>query len=1029
MNKKTYLSEIHSNEPESNRSASSVNPMQVALRSKTHHRKEWERSAIAPEIIEANLHSVEPFIPTPYDEGDELPEALYLLNLEADITNADRRNDGRLTDKEMRRFYGKHLTDGGWWSQGFDLITGERSLFGCYKPDSPRWDYEKGKPIKYEHPKGMSSGVFVPAIPKTKAGDIIFRYGEDLFCDWLAFLEKYNGDEDFAIWEFAKSYAIALHITEGYKKASSLISQGFLAVALPGIWNWIDKDAEKYIAFDGKTKRKKELTKLLKPLTNIKREVCLWFDEDTKPSTVHNVTRAQTALGKALSKEGCKVSVAKWESKDGKGIDDAIAANGKQWLEDVYQRRLSLSAWLYWNQKLSHVDRLLNKPFLTKDDLDTASKLMGIKAPKGTGKTEAIANYVDDLIKEGKPVIVLSHRVQLVRALSERFGIDNAYNFRTSDTRGVLGLALCVDSLHQKSQVMFNPQNWDDFTLIIDEVEQVIPHTLISTKTAVADNRTEVLANLSTLCQNASQIILSDADLSDRSLNYISSLTGNCNQKVICNDFQPAQGRKLYNYNTPETWLQALTDHVKQGEKILIPIDAQQAKSKWGAQTIESYLAKLKPDAKMIRIDSKTISNPDHPAFRATEDDRLDDLIINYDIVIYTNVIGTGISIDIKGHFDAVFSCNQGTQSENSTRQFLARLRDDVPRHCFFKKIGVGFLGGGETEARAVKKSQKAKTKQNLAFLKKLEDEALEFDSFESHVNSYCSYVANHNLGMSAYREIVLEGLRREGYDITTVEDISEDDRGELKQEVTGHKESNYSKHCSAIEQAETPSETELETLENKQELTDTQRHQLRKGKLGKLYGVEVDQELIQQDDDGLYPQLALLFWLTVGRDKVEEIDHKKAKKYQEKTAGQGYDPDFNRTQYQAKVTVVEALRLPEFIAMEGQEITNESIDWWWEHITNLVAQHYNTKTAVKRFLGLTLSDKESPIRNLGKLLERVGYSLTYIKQLGENKNRQRVYRIDRVTRHQDQIFAYWLSKLEKEVEPESCETEDSIAA
>jgi hypothetical protein len=979
----------------------------------THHRQEWQESAIAPEIIEVNLRTIPPSSGNAWDMG-EPPEIYDFLFPHDDL---DRRNDGRLTSGGLRKYENRiaanYVASGGWLAQGFDLITGERSLFGCYKPDSPRWDYEKNKPIKYEHPKGMSSGIFVPAIPKTRAGDIIFRYGEDLFCDWLAFLEKYDGDEDFAIWEFAKSYAIALHITEGYKKAASLISQGFLAVALPGIWNWIDKDAEKYVAFDGKTKRKKELTKQISPLTKIKREVCLWFDEDTKLTTIQNVNRAQTCLGKALSKEGCKVSIASWKSEDGKGIDDAIAANGKDWLEKVYEQRLSLSAWLYWNQRLSHVDRIFSKQFLTKHDIDTDCKILGIKSAKGTGKTEAIGDYIQQFINRGQPVLLLSHRVQLVRALSERFGIDNAYNFRISDTKGVLGLALCVDSSHSESQVNFNPNNWDDFILVIDEVEQCIPHTLISKKTAVAEHRTEVLANLSTLCKNASQIILSDADLSDRALNYISSLTGNCNQKVIVNEFQPAQGRKLYNYNTPETWLQVLTDHVKQGEKILIPIDAQRAKSKWGSQTLEAYLNSLGLDLSILRIDSETISNPDHPAFRCTANDQLDSLIGAYEIVIYTNVIGTGVSIDIKGHFDAVFSCNQGTQSENSTRQFLARLRDDVPRHCFFSKIGLGFLDGGETEARSVKRSQKAKTKQNLAFLKKLEDEALEFGSFESHVNSYCSYVAMHNLGMSAYREILVEGLKREGYDIIPVEDISDDDRGEIKQEVNGHRDSNYSKYCSAIEQAPTPSESELEKLENKQELTDNQRHQLRKGKMEKLYGVDVDQELIRQDDDGLYPQLALLFWLTVGRDSIAEADQKKAQAYVEKTSGKGYDPDFNRTQHQAKVQVLEILKIPEIIAMEGQEITNESIQWWWEHIEGLI-EKYNAKTTVKQFLGLSLSEQETPIRNLGKLLDRVGYNLDFVKQLGKNKDRQRVYKIERKTDKQDEIFEHWLSELER---------------
>ncbi|MFP3423387.1 DUF3854 domain-containing protein, partial [Bacillus sp. SIMBA_161] len=75
---------------------------------------------------------------------------------------------------------------------------------------------------------------------------------------------------------------------------------------------------------------------------------------------------------------GCKVSIASWNPEDGKGIDDAIAKNGSEWLEQTYQRRLTLSAWLYWNQKLSHIDKQLRKPFLTKDDLSSTAKLLGV---------------------------------------------------------------------------------------------------------------------------------------------------------------------------------------------------------------------------------------------------------------------------------------------------------------------------------------------------------------------------------------------------------------------------------------------------------------------------------------------------------------------------------------------------------------------------------------------------------------------------------------------------------------------------
>ncbi|MFP3326014.1 hypothetical protein R0K05_23465, partial [Planococcus sp. SIMBA_160] len=74
-------------------------------------------------------------------------------------------------------------------------------------------------------------------------------------------------------------------------------------------------------------------------------------------------------------------------------------------------------------------------------------------------------------------------------------------------------------------------------------------------------------------------------------------------------------------------------------------------------------------------------------------------------------------------------------------------------------------------------------------------------------------------------------------------------------------------------------------------------------------------------------------FWLTVGRNQVAERDKQKADSYLEKTEGKIYAPDFNRTQYQDKVQLLEILKIPEILALEGQEITNGSLDWWWQFI------------------------------------------------------------------------------------------------
>ncbi|PSO50070.1 MAG: hypothetical protein BRC33_04415, partial [Cyanobacteria bacterium SW_9_44_58] len=266
-----------------------------------------------------------------------------------------------------------------------------------------------------------------------------------------------------------------------------------------------------------------------------------------------------------------------------------------------------------------NADKILHKPFLTKGDINPIVKLVGVKSEKGTGKTEALADYIQDYIQAGIPVLVLSHRVQLVRALSDRFGIDNAYNFRTFDTKGALGLA-CVDSLHRQGQANFNPDNWDDYVLIVDEVEQVVSHTLLSDKTAVKDHRVEVLDNLSTLTKNARQVILSDADLSNRSLDYFTSLIGSCSREVIHNTYLPAQGRKLFNYNSPESLLNSLISECEDlelakkegnaaGKNILIATDSQRASSTWSAQNLKLLINQKFPNLKVGIVDSETVGD------------------------------------------------------------------------------------------------------------------------------------------------------------------------------------------------------------------------------------------------------------------------------------------------------------------------------------------------------------------------------------------------------------------------------------
>ena len=86
------------------------------------HWDEWVNgSGVAPEIVGLNVRSLSGTNPHEFLlYSDKLP----------------RRNDGRLSTGYLRRC--EHWEWGGWYGNGVDLLTGDESMWGCFKPDQPR---------------------------------------------------------------------------------------------------------------------------------------------------------------------------------------------------------------------------------------------------------------------------------------------------------------------------------------------------------------------------------------------------------------------------------------------------------------------------------------------------------------------------------------------------------------------------------------------------------------------------------------------------------------------------------------------------------------------------------------------------------------------------------------------------------------------------------------------------------------------------------------------------------------------------
>ena len=985
------------------------------------HLQEWIESTVNPDLIRLNVISLSGVEP--------LDRLLYGLPA------TSRRNDGRLRDKWLKRY--AHCEHGGWWVSGVDVLDKfwSEDLWGQFKANCPRLSFDRRKTIKYEGP------------PKLPTGIIAFKVSLRI---WQAIALRYNiplpenitvtpDGRALGFWAWVIEHPeIPLIITEGAKKAGCLITANYIAIALPGIYNGYRQPKDKY----GKKTGSSHLIPQLLVFAQKNREIIFCFDNDTKSTTIKNVNTAIALTGKLLMAEGCRVSRISWDYPF-KGVDDLIAARGTSCFDELYQKRSPLPKTDLFS--LSNLGKykpiIINQQYLDNSLIPPDSaQLIALKSPKGSNKTGWLGEITAKAIYQGQPVLVLTHRIQLTKELCLRFGIDHIEELRISETAGMLGYGFCIDSLHPNSQTRFNPDNWDEAIVILDEVEQTIWHLLNSS--TCEKNRVAIIKNLQALLTNAietgGKIYLSDADLSTISIDYIKQLIDRpVETTVVENQYVRNRQRKLVNYSgsDPSNLFAELIEFIEDGQKAFIQTTGQKAGSKWGTINIESYLTKKFPHHKILRIDGESVADPNHPAYGCMAN--LNSILLEYDIAIASPVIETGVSIECHDinksysevpvafqllllgintdlgkvkrtpHFDAVWAIAYGLQSVDAVCQTVERVRDDIPRHIWAKKTAKdSCVGNGSTLINSLLASENKKAVANIRQLHLAGIE--EFDTldlnFSTHsLNTWAKRACIVNYGKANYRDEIVGKLLAEGYELFDKED---DKKGTVvKQEIKENCQENYLAYNKAVAEVETVSDTELEELKDKRAKTQIERLKEKKGNLVEKYGVEVTPKLVESDDKGLYPQLQLHYYLSVGKAKLPERDRKTLFRLTKEGDGKVFSPDLNKRQLLAKVKALEIIGIEQFFN-EDTEFTKESLADWLDFIIPF-------RFDLKSILGVSINpEKDSAIAVAQRFLKKLGLKLEFKCWRGDRKNKQRIYSgcnvdVDR----RSQIFDYWLSK------------------
>jgi hypothetical protein len=940
------------------------------------HWREWvQGSGVDPELTSLNLKSL--------SGNSSYSYLLYSPKL-------PRTNTGRLSSSVLNRY--RHLDNGGWWCSGIDVLSAEDCLWGCLKPNNPKFDEEKQRPRKYEHPEKTQSEVFALKVPHRLWQLIARRYDVPL-------PDGYENLPHSAFWQWVKDHPqIPIIITEGVKKAAAILSCGYVCIALPGIWNGVRQPKDEHGNYEGLASLIPQLQILAQP----GRRIYFCFDQDSKRNTVRSVNKALAKTAKLFLVQKCEVRVITWHPAVGKGIDDVIVALGREKFDELYRDSLTFDEWSSQQlRKLTYSpDMVIDQRYIGEILPPASAQLIAVQAPKSCGKTQWLQWLTVPQISSGeRKTLLISHRIQLALQTTERLGIPFVSQIKDTEQGSLFGYGLVVDSLHPQSQARFNPREWRGAWVIIDEVQQVIWH-LLSSSTCQKE-RVIIIKTLQellrTVVETGGKIFICDADLNDSAIDFIEGLLGYSPERfLLVNEFKFNDPWTIYKFSgkNPAGMIAELEQRLQNGEKALLCVSAQKKKSRWGTQILEEHFRRKYPHLKILRIDSESVANPEHEAFGCTEN--LNNIVINYDLIISSPTIETGISIDAK-HFDGVWLIGQGVQTADGVRQFLSRVRPPVPRYVWIKSLGINFQGSKSTTPAGLIVSQKRLDKANRG---KLLDSGLQ-EMPDGNFSPICLEIwaklaAVINLGMWKYEETILKDLQEEGHHIVEwndrddeVEESSSLSPDTVEKQVDAVRDEVYLKYRQDVAAAETLSDTDFEKLSRQQQRKTDEILQLRKGNVERKYLVECTPELIEKDDNKWGSKLPLHYFWQQGREYLQFKDGQMMEKAIAHGQGDYFMIDSNRGLMQLKVGLLDYLGIARLYEDTRFHNNHPVVVDILEKV-RLTAKHIQTIAGID--LSKVAKDEKRSIEALQMILNLLGHKMSCYARKGKRGAETRYY-------------------------------------
>jgi len=865
-----------------------------------HHWAELQASGIPADLAAANVASFGPGTSIHWEDARSALTAHARLRIQtASVTGSGlpQTQPGHLAPALIaldQRY--RHLQAGGWRTLS-DTLPG-LPAFEQWKPDQPRQRRDRpGRSIKYEAPPAFpdGGGALLPRIPERCWRLICDRHG-------LPFPDAATVAAGFWPWAEATP-GLLLVPAEGPKKALAAVSAGWAAIALPGV------QMGRRVGPNG-TER---LIEVLQRLNCPGRRWLIAFDAEARPSTARKVAAAAGALARTLRAGGGRPEIARLPLLSGTtktGLDDLLAAAGPEALD----RALATTGPRPVLPRLRAADQIapagqwlgVAAPLPSPEE----APLVVIRAPMGCGKTEAIAQALAPLAAAGVPVLMPSHRQALGQAAAERVGVPWC-PAPGSDER-LQGVAGCWDSWCPSSGLRIHGEAWNGGALVIDEWAQACEHLLLSSGTALADRRAEVLRTAAEQLPRMGQTIAADAQMPEWAVRLLERLTGR-RALVIRSDHRPMAGRRLHcpeGFRTPAAAADAFrarwAELVAAGEPFLCWTSAQQAGSPNAPRNLAALHLQRVPGARVLVIDSTT---PEAAARLAADPDGEAE---RWDAIYCSPSISSGISFQ-RWQPAAVIALAGGRIAPEHAAQALARVRSpEVPAWIFAPERCPGAalrVGSGDTEPEALIRNLRAVADPLLGQLE---------DAGDPWLEAWSELGAHRNRQRFAYRATIAGLLEAEGWELQApgpepCPEAGAQATAELATIVTAAKEA----EALAVIEAAPISKLEAARLARRRQLEPQERAALQRHFLTQRWGLgdaAPSRQLLEADRDGLRDRLRL-GWLLTTPEALALIPLHDAQQIATlDPTGRPFAPDRLRVALAPRVLALQALGIPQLL-------------------------------------------------------------------------------------------------------------------